>query len=127
MAKSLREWWTRLWVLGPEVLLRRATPLVLFLVLWLVGSAVQRAITRVCTGRSISPDLALFLSRSAKIGFIAFGVVTVLGTLGVDVTALVAGLGLLGFALGFALKDMISNVLAGILILVYKPFRRGDR
>jgi len=43
------------------------------------------------------------------------------------VGALVAGLGLTGFAVGFAVKDIISNVLAGMLILVYEPFRRGDR
>jgi small-conductance mechanosensitive channel len=43
------------------------------------------------------------------------------------VSALVAGLGLTGFALGFALRDVISNTLAGVLVLLYKPFRRGDR
>ena len=43
-----------------------------------------------------------------------------------NVSALVAGLGLTGFAVGFALKDVISNALAGILIIIYKPFRHGD-
>jgi len=38
----------------------------------------------------------------------------------------VAGLGLGGFALGFALRDALSNFLAGLLILVYRPFRIGD-
>ena len=38
-----------------------------------------------------------------------------------------AGLGLTGFALGFALKDTISNLLAGVLILLYRPFVIGDR
>jgi small conductance mechanosensitive channel len=42
------------------------------------------------------------------------------------VGALLAGLGLTGFAIGFALKDIISNWLSGVLILVYEPFRRGD-
>jgi small-conductance mechanosensitive channel len=42
------------------------------------------------------------------------------------VSALVAGLGLTGFALGFALQDVISNVLAGIMILMNRPFRRGN-
>jgi small conductance mechanosensitive channel len=45
----------------------------------------------------------------------------------VDVTALVAGLGLTGFALGFALRDAVSNLLAGIVIILYQPFRMGDR
>jgi small-conductance mechanosensitive channel len=46
--------------------------------------------------------------------------------MGVNVSALVASLGLTGFALGFALKDALSNLLAGALILIYQPFRCGD-
>ena len=48
------------------------------------------------------------------------------GTVGVDVSALVAGLGLAGFAIGFALRDAVSNTLAGVLVLMYQPFRVGD-
>src|SRR5439155_2054975 len=55
-----------------------------------------------------------------------FGAVTALGTMGVEVSALVAGLGLTGFALGLALKDIVSNALSGILVLVYRPFRILD-
>jgi len=53
--------------------------------------------------------------------------VTALGTLGVNISGIVAGLGLTGFALGFALKDSISNLLAGVMILLYRPFEVGDR
>lgn len=42
------------------------------------------------------------------------------------VTLLVAGLGLTGFALSFAIKDTISNILAGVLLLVYRPFSKTD-
>lgn len=49
-----------------------------------------------------------------------------IGKLGFDVPALVAGLGLTGFALGFALKDAISNLIAGIMIVIYKPCEIGD-
>jgi small conductance mechanosensitive channel len=46
--------------------------------------------------------------------------------MGIDVTALVTGLGLTGFAVGFALKDIISNALSGMLVILYKPFKNGD-
>ena len=46
--------------------------------------------------------------------------------MGINVSALVAGLGLTGFALGFALKDTISNLLSGVLILLYRPFKIGN-
>ena len=52
-----------------------------------------------------------------------FGVVTALGTIGVDVSAfVVAELGLTGFALGFDLKDILANVVSGVLILLSRPF-----
>jgi small-conductance mechanosensitive channel len=105
---------------------RLVAGLVLFVVLWLIGSALQRLVTRVAERQHLDTGLAYFLSRVAKLTFVICGVVTALGTLGVDVTALVTGLGLTGFAVGFALKDIISNALSGILILAYKPFRHGD-
>jgi small-conductance mechanosensitive channel len=63
----------------------------------------------------------------AKLALLLFGLVTALGTAGVNISALVAGLGLTGFALGFAFRDVLSNLLAGILLLLYRPFARGQR
>jgi len=62
----------------------------------------------------------------ARLTILVLGVITALGTLGINVSALVAGLGLTGFALGFALKDSVSNLLAGVLILAYRPFEMGN-
>lgn len=62
----------------------------------------------------------------AKTILIILGVITGLGSMGVNVSALVAGLGLTGFAVSFALKDSLSNLLSGILIIFYQPFEIGD-
>jgi small-conductance mechanosensitive channel len=94
---------------------------------WLGSVMVKKIICRF--GRSSDPgrqDILNLLGQIAKIGLLVFGTVTALGTLGVNVSALVAGLGLTGFALGFAFRDALSNLLAGILILMHHPFRRGD-
>jgi small conductance mechanosensitive channel len=56
---------------------------------------------------------------------IFIGSVLALAKLGFNVSALVAGLGLTGFALGFALKDAIANLVAGIMIVIYKPIEIG--
>jgi small conductance mechanosensitive channel len=104
-----------------------ATSLVVFFAFWLGGVVAVKVIHRLAKARDIDPDLTYFLGRAAKVGLVTFGAITALGTLGIDVTALVAGLGLTGFALGFALKDTISNALAGILIIIYKPFKQGDQ
>ncbi len=104
-----------------------ATAFLLLAVFWLVAIGVERLINRVGDARKVHGDALFALSRAAKLSLLAIGVVSALGTLGVDVAAMVTALGLTGFAVGFALKDIISNSLAGILILIYKPFHRQDR
>jgi len=68
----------------------------------------------------------LLLSRVYYYGILIFGIITALGAAGLNVSALVTGLGLTGFALGFALKDVLSNLLSGIMLLLYRPFNIGD-
>ncbi len=118
--------WLALWddVLG--FLPRLGTSAAVFAGFWIGGGVACRVIRRLGETQSIDDSLTSLLGRVAKIGLLLFGAITALGTLGVDVTALVAGLGLTGFALGFALKDIVSNVLAGILVIIYKPFEPGD-
>lgn len=85
--------------------------------------AIFSAAERFTLDKNITPLLA----RTSSIAIMIFGIITALGTLGINVSALVAGLGLTGFALGFALKDTISNLLSGVLILFYRPFEVGNR
>jgi small conductance mechanosensitive channel len=119
--------WQRVWVELVLLAPRLVSGLAALAGFWLLGRIVAGVLTRVAAAEALDPDLTRLLGRSIRIAALAFGIVTALGTVGLDVKALVTGLGLTGFALGFALRDIIANVLAGILILFYKPFRRGDR
>lgn len=103
-----------------------AVSVVILLVFWLVASAVVRLIHRVGGRAKVNPDVLGLLAWSGRVAVLAIGVVTACGTMHIDIGALLAGLGLTGFAIGFALKDIISNFLSGVLILIYEPFRRGD-
>jgi small-conductance mechanosensitive channel len=103
-----------------------AIALVLLVAFWIAARIVSNALRSLGRRRALDEDLTNLMARAARLTLLLFGVVTAVGTVGVDVKALVAGLGLTGFALGFALKDIISNTLAGALILLYKPFHRGD-
>jgi len=93
---------------------------------WLGALLLQAAVLRLAAARRLQRDIATALGQALKMVALAFGVVTALGTSGFNVTGLVAGLGLTGFALGFALKDVLSNVVAGAIILVYRPFQIDD-
>ena len=71
-------------------------------------------------------DVLNLLAKAGGMALLVVGGIAGFGTFGIDVSALVAGLGLTGFALGFALRDALSNLLAGIMILIYQPFTRND-
>src|SRR5262249_22321362 len=105
---------------------RLGSGILLFLIFWLVAKALGRGVERLTRVPRFDPNLTRYLGSAARISLLLFGAVTALGTMGVDVSALVAGLGLTGFAVGFALKDTISNALSGIMVLVYRPFRILD-
>ncbi len=100
---------------------------VIIVVFFILAKIAKRIITSAAERSKFSGNLTLLLSRTSSITLIIFGFITALGTLGINVSALVAGLGLTGFALGFALKDTISNLLSGVLILLYRPFEKGNR
>ena len=101
--------------------------LFIFLIFYVVALILPVIVRRV--GRRKNLDQAVFnlIAQLVKAALIIFGAITALGTAGIDISALVAGLGLTGFALGFAFKDVLSNVLSGVLILIYRPFQKNDR
>ncbi len=100
---------------------------VILVVFFILAKIVKRIITNTAERLKLDGNLTSLLARTSNITLIIFGFVTALGTFGINVSALVAGLCLTGFALGFALKDTISNLLSGILILLYRPFAIGNR
>jgi len=107
---------------------RLAYATAMFFVLKVVNRVLKKLVRKAGEARidgGIS-RLVPMLESAVEITVFSFGAISVLGTLGVDVSALVAGLGLTGFALGFALKDVISNMLAGIIIILFQPFKIGD-
>ena len=107
-----------------------ASGLAIILASWVAAALARRALMRLAQRTARGAAHADVLNLAAVVVFwfgIAFGLVMGLGTMGINVEALVASLGLTGFALGFALRDAISNLLAGVLILTYRPFRYGDR
>jgi len=100
--------------------------LLIFLAFYIAARLLRRMVQRFGRTRRLSPDVVTMMTQITETGLLIFGAVSALGTIGIDVGAMIAGLGLVGFALGFALRDLLSNFLAGFLILVYTPFVRGD-
>ena len=74
----------------------------------------------------IDRTLVSFVSSMAYVAVIVFVVVAALGQLGVETASIIAVLGAAGLAVGLALQGSLSNFAAGVLILVFKPFKVGD-
>jgi small conductance mechanosensitive channel len=89
----------------------------------LLSGAVDRALTR--SGR-IEPTVAKFLGNLIKYALWAVVAVTVLTQFGVQTTSIIAALGGLALAIGLALQGTLSNVAAGVMILIQRPFRVGE-
>ena len=99
----------------------------IFILFWFFGKLIQYAINKVLTGKNPNTNISRVISGIIKNIIVILGFITALGTIGINVSAIVAGLGLTGFAFGFAFKDMLSNFISGIMIFIYEPFRLGDR
>ncbi len=84
---------------------------------------VQRMLRR--TGR-VEETLTRFLGSLVKYAVIAFTVIAVLQQFGVEATSLVAVFGAAGLAIGLALQGTLSNVAAGVMLLLFRPFKVGD-
>ncbi len=100
---------------------------VVFIGFLIAGQLSKWVIIRI--GKSNNPStfkIYKLIGSTSNIVLIIMGMITALGTLGVDVSAIVASLGLTGFAIGFAFKDALSNYLAGIMVILYKPYDIGD-
>lgn len=66
-----------------------------------------------------------FTSIASKL-VLLIGILIAMSQFGIEVTPLLAGLGMVGFIVGFALQDTLSNFASGLMILIYRPFDEGD-
>ncbi|MGF1592651.1 MAG: mechanosensitive ion channel family protein [Kiloniellaceae bacterium] len=89
---------------------------------WVRGS-VNRGLSRF---KKVDDTLRAFFSSLAYYAVIIFTVVAVLAQFGVQTTSLIALLGAAGLAIGLALQGTLSNVAAGVMLLLFRPFRVGD-
>jgi small-conductance mechanosensitive channel len=76
--------------------------------------------------RRKEPETCILFARLARWGVVAVGVLLALDLVDFDVTGFVAGLGIAGLTIGFALQDIARNFVAGVLLLLRQPFQIGD-
>jgi small conductance mechanosensitive channel len=104
--------------------------LLLAAIVFLVGRMVARFIVKfadgVMTRANVDLSLKKFLGDLLYAVLLLVVVIATLGRLGVETTAAVAVLGAAGLAIGFALQGSLANFAAGVMIILYKPYRVGE-
>jgi small conductance mechanosensitive channel len=113
-------------MINQELLFSVASGIGLFVGMWFVGEILEKSILRMGRHHNYNNAILSLLAVGIKRLCMLIGVISAAGSLGIDVRGLLAGLGLTGFALGFALKDLLANTIAGIFILLYRPFKIGE-
>ncbi len=132
LASLVRDWvgdgvaWAR--DNGPRTLVRIVLFLAILLVFRVLASVarglVEKAVARSAT--RFSKLLREFFVTMTYRGVLLFGVLVAMSQLGIEIGPLLAGLGVAGFIVGFALQDTLSNFASGLMILAYRPFDVGD-
>lgn len=94
---------------------------------WIVSGWAKGAVSRTL-GRFDKFDATLrgFFSSIVRYAILTFTVVAVLGQFGIQTASIIAALGAIGLAIGLALQGTLSNVAAGVMLLVFRPFKVGD-
>ncbi len=101
---------------------------ILFCLFYALALLIRQAMRKIL-GRAdqIPWVVRVLIGRTIYLSILLLGVLVALSAADVDVTAVITSLGVAGFALGFALKDILENFISGILLLFARPFEVGDQ
>jgi small conductance mechanosensitive channel len=103
-----------------------AMALIIFLVGRMVVALVINLIRKLMTRAKIDDMLVGFLSSILRWVLLLFVIIAALTQLGVQTTSLVALIGAAGLAIGLSLQSSLQNLAAGVMLIVFRPFKKGD-
>lgn len=121
---KLQGWVNDLILLIPNLVVA----ILVLIIFWIVARIIYRTLKRLVVRVSSNTHIGQLLATTAYIAVLLAGVFAALGILELQktVVSLLAGVGIIGLALGFAFQDIAENFIAGILMAVRKPFAVGD-
>ncbi len=107
---------------APKIVMAIAT---LLIGLWVIKN-LEEIIGRAMEKSGLSQDIRPFLQSMISIALKVMLIFTVAGMIGIETTSFIAVLGALAFAVGMALQGSLGNFAAGVMILIFKPYKTGD-
>ncbi|MEX0915506.1 MAG: mechanosensitive ion channel domain-containing protein [Wenzhouxiangellaceae bacterium] len=116
--------------IDPATLIAWGWKIVAALLIFVIGrwiaKMVRGAVKRVMSRRSLDPMLINFLSAILYSVLLIAVVIAAVGQLGIQTTPLVAVLGAAGLAVGLAMQNSLGNFAAGVMLIFFRPFTKGD-
>ena len=106
--------------------LKVVAAIVIFIAGRWVAKGVANLIKRLMTKSKTDETLVKFVGSLAYIGLLAFVIIAALNQLGIQTTSFIAVIGAAGLAIGLALQGSLGNFAAGVLMIIFKPFKVGD-
>ncbi|TVQ59291.1 MAG: mechanosensitive ion channel family protein [Phycisphaerales bacterium] len=100
--------------------------LLLIIVALMLAQWAKKLLIRAATKARVEATLARFFGNIARWGVLVLAAIAILQTFGVETTSFAAVVAAMGFAVGLALSGTLGNVAAGVLLLIFRPFKVGD-
>ena len=91
-----------------------------------VAKAIANFIKKMMTKSNTDETLVKFVGNLSYVALLAFVIIAALNQLGIQTTSFIAILGAAGLAIGLALQGSLGNFAAGVLMIIFKPFKVGD-
>jgi small conductance mechanosensitive channel len=112
--------------LATEWALNLVIAIVIFVVGKWIAHRVQDTLEKILRMRKVDEVLVDFLGTISSVLIIVIAVVAAFDTLGIPATSFMAIIGAAGLAIGLALKDSLSNFASGVMLVMFRPFTKGD-
>ncbi|MDA0991437.1 MAG: mechanosensitive ion channel, partial [Verrucomicrobia bacterium] len=111
---------------GIRVLLQLVTAVLIFVIGRWVAQLIRKLVTKLMESGNLDKTLIGFVASLSYIAMMTFVIIAAIGKLGFQTNSFIAVLGAAGLAVGFALQGSLSNFAAGVLMIIFKPFKVGD-
>lgn len=122
----LRDVWDNIIAKSVEFAPRLVAAAIILVLGYILISIIGRALAKFFSKVRFDRSIEIFMENAARVALWIILFIVLLANLGVNVTGLIAGLGIMGIILGFALQDTLGNLASGLFILFNKPFEVGD-
>jgi small conductance mechanosensitive channel len=91
-----------------------------------IAKLLAKSFSKVLTKREVDQTLVKFFVSLVRIALIVFVIISAASQVGIQTASFVAVIGAAGLAIGFALQGSLSNLAAGVMLIIFKPVKVGD-